>query len=65
MLNIKNEIEKEDRMWKKICDHFEGQKPDHDELKIYMTQLNDEYNIDVDIDDDFVESVRDQFLLDF
>ena len=56
--------------WNKICEHFGDQiretgLPNHGELKSYMEKINIELMIDVDIDDDFVDSITNQLWLAF
>jgi len=49
--------EKTGDAWEMIVIHFEGQKPGKDEIRAYMMELNVELMIDVDIDDDLVNTV--------
>jgi hypothetical protein len=44
-------------MFLRIQEHFDGQLPEKDELRLYMEYLNDEFMVDVDIDEDLVNSV--------
>ena len=61
---MKTEQIRRDKMtdaWECIIKHFDGQKPGKDELKEYMKEINNELMIDVDIDDEFVDSILKQF----
>ena len=57
-LNLIEQAEKEDMAWDKIYDHFEGQKPDRDELTIFVNEI---FEINVDEDDGFIDLILGQF----